>query len=236
MKIREKEGLKYFDEGSGEVVLFFHGWGVSAFSCQNLISALALEYRVVAPFFRSFANFKTDEKVIEDLIKASGKVIVIGHSAGGISAVDFASHYPNKIKALILMDSLGALVNKNISIWTKRWFRESLDVIIHPDSLSLTLIKDFLYQVHAPRKLLKDAKYIINTDVHLSADFPKLILWGREDYLIPIENGYNLQKALRPYLDKYQGLKIKVVEGNHYWFLKKQKLFLQEMDGFLKSI
>jgi pimeloyl-ACP methyl ester carboxylesterase len=229
MKIYEKKGLKYLDEGKGEVILFFHGWGISAFSCQNLISTLALEYRVVAPFFRSFANFKSDEKIIEDLVKTVGKVIVIGHSAGGISAVDFASHFPNKIKALILIDCLGAVVNKEMSIWTKRWFRESLDIIIHPDNLSLTLIKDFLYQMHAPKRLLKDAKYIINTDVSLSASFPRLILWGREDYLIPIENGYNLQKAIG-------GAALKVVEGNHYWFLKKQKLFLQEIDEFLKSI
>ena len=76
---------------------------------------------------------------------------------------------------------------------------------------------------------MRDARYIINTDVNLSASFPKLILWGREDYLIPIENGYNLQKAIG-------GATLKVVEGNHYWFLKKQKLFLQEIDEFLKSI
>jgi len=91
MKIFKKGGLKYLDEGEdrNDVILFFHGWGVSPYSCQNLIKVLARRYRVIAPFFRSFANFKTDEEIIEELVIETQKVIVIGHSAGGISAVDF---------------------------------------------------------------------------------------------------------------------------------------------------
>ncbi len=228
MKVLRKDGLKYLDEGKGEVLLFFHGWGVSPFSCQNLINVLASKYRVVAPFFRSFNNFENDEKVIKELIPNEEKIIVIGHSAGGISAVDFCAHFPEKVKALILMDSLGAVVDKTMSKWTKRWFKESLDIIIRPDNLSGTLIKDFFYQIHAPRRLLRDARYIINKEVKLTADFPVLILWGKEDELIPIENGYNLQKVIK-------GATLKVVEGNHYWFLKKPELLIRELNEFLKS-
>jgi len=43
-------------------------------------------------------NFKTDEEIIEELVIETQKVIVIGHSAGGISAVDFCSNFPEKIK------------------------------------------------------------------------------------------------------------------------------------------
>jgi pimeloyl-ACP methyl ester carboxylesterase len=53
------------------------------------------------------------------------------------------------------------------------------------------------------------------------------MLWGKEDELIPIENGYNLQKAIN-------GAKLKVAEGNHYWFLKKPELFMQELEEFIK--
>jgi pimeloyl-ACP methyl ester carboxylesterase len=228
MRILEKDGLKYVDEGQGEIVLFFHGWGVSPYSCQNLIKALSVKYRVIAPFFRSFARFKEDEKVIENLVVDHDKVIVVGHSAGGISAVSFSSHFQAKTRALILMDSLGAVTDKAMSNWTRRWFKESLDILIHPDSLSKILIKDFFYQMHAPSRLLQDSKYIINQDIELTLNFPVLILWGREDELIPIENGYNLQKSIR-------GAKLKVVEGNHYWFLKKPELFMQELRECLKS-
>lgn len=227
MKVLKKDGLKYLDEGKGEVVIFFHGWGVSPYSCQNLIKTLATKYRVIAPFFRSFANFKEDEKIIENLVGDHKKIIVVGHSAGGISAVSFSSHFQNKVKALILMDSLGAVTDKDMSKWTRRWFKESLDILIHPDSLSKTLIRDFFYQMHAPHRLLQDSKFIISQDIKLTFDFPVLILWGKDDYLIPLENGYNLQKSIR-------GAKLKMVEGNHYWFLKKPELFIKEMEEFIK--
>jgi pimeloyl-ACP methyl ester carboxylesterase len=227
MKIFKKEGLKYIDEGQGEVVLFFHGWGVSPYSCQNIIKALARRYRVIAPFFRSFANFKEDEKIIADLVAGNQQVVVIGHSAGGISAVSFSSHFQDKIKALILIDSLGAVTDKAMSDWTRRWFRESLDIIIHPDSLSKILIKDFFYQMHAPHRLLSDSKYIINQNIELMLNFPVLILWGKEDELIPLENGYNLQRSIK-------GSILKVVEGNHYWFLKKPEIFIKELEEFIK--
>jgi pimeloyl-ACP methyl ester carboxylesterase len=227
MKVLKKDGLKYIDEGDGEVILFFHGWGVSPYSCQNLIKALTQKYRVIAPFFRSFANFKEDEKIIENLVADHKKIIVVGHSAGGISAVSFASHFQDRVKTLILMDSLGAVTDKDMSKWTRRWFKESLDIIIHPDSLSKILIKDFFYQMHAPHRLLSDSKYIINQDIELKLVFPVLILWGKEDELIPLENGYNLQKSIK-------GAKIKVVEGNHYWFLKRPELFIREMEEFIK--
>jgi len=227
VKILKKDGLKYLDVGEGEIVLFFHGWGVSPFSCQNIIKAIAEKYRVIAPFFRSFANFKEDEKIIENLVSDHEKVIIIGHSAGGISAVSFTSHFQAKTKALILMDSLGAVTDKAMSKWTRRWFKESLDIIIHPDSLSKTLIRDFFYQMHAPQRLLKDSRYIINQDIKLTLNCPVLILWGKEDELIPIENGYNLQKSI-------SGSTLKVVEGNHYWFLKNPHIFMREMEEFLK--
>jgi pimeloyl-ACP methyl ester carboxylesterase len=227
MRVLEKNGLKYVDEGEGDLILFFHGWGVSPYSCQNLIKALASRHRVIAPFFRSFANFKEDEKTIENLVEIHEKIIVVGHSAGGISAVSFSTHFQDKIKALILMDSLGAVTDKAMSKWTRRWFQESLDILIHPDSLSKILIRDFFYQMHAPSRLLRDSKYIINQDIELTLNFPVLILWGKEDGLIPIDNGYNLQKSIK-------GAKLKIVEGNHYWFLKKPQIFIQEMDEFLK--
>jgi len=228
MKVLEKDGLKYVEQGEGEVILFFHGWGVSPYSCQNLIKALASKYRVIAPFFRSFANFKEDEKIIEKLVDNYEKVIVVGHSAGGISAVSFSSHFQNKITALILIDSLGAVADKAMLQWTRRWFKESLDIIIHPDSLSKLLIRDFFYQMHAPHRLLRDSKFIIDQNIELALGFPVLILWGKDDGLIPIENGYNLQKSIT-------GAKLKIVEGNHYWFLKKPQIFIQELNEFLKS-
>jgi pimeloyl-ACP methyl ester carboxylesterase len=155
------------------------------------------------------------------------KVIVVGHSAGGISAVSFSSHFQDKTKALILMDSLGAVTDKAMLRWTRRWFKESLDILIHPDSLSKILIKDFFYQMHAPSRLLRDSRYIINQDIELTLGFPVLILWGKEDELIPIENGYNLQKSIK-------GSKLEMVEGNHYWFLKKPEIFIKKMEEFIK--
>lgn len=228
MKVLDENGLKYIDEGKGEIVLFFHGWGLSPYSYRKIIEKLSLEYRVIVPFIDSFRNFKKDENKIKSLMDEENdkEIIVIGHSAGGIPAVNFSSDFSDAIKALILIDSVGAIKNSSLLESMIKWFNHGLGIVTHPSLLYGVLVKDFFVHMLKPIKLLKEGEFALNKNLEFKPEFPVLILWGEQDDLIPIENGYNLQKLI-------QGSKFMSVNGNHYWFLNKPELFVQEIKRFI---
>ncbi len=228
MKVLNRNGLKYVDEGKGKIVLFFHGWGLSPYSYRKIVETLSLEYRVIAPFIYSSRNFKRDEdKIISLMGEGSGRdIIVIGHSAGGIQAVNFSVDLSERIKALILVDSVGAIKNSSILKWEINWVKHGLGILTHPSVLYGVLVRDFFIHMLRPVKLLKEGQFALNKNLKFKPKFPVLILWGEQDDLIPIEHGYNLQKLI-------QGSKFVSVKGNHYWFLKKPELFIQEIRRFI---
>lgn len=228
MRVLNKNGLKYVDEGKGGVILFFHGWGLSPYAYKRIISELSLQYRIIAPFIDSFKNFKDTQKGITSLINKEDikKVIIIGHSAGGIVALKLSSDLADRIRALILVDSVGAIQNGSVLQWRTNWIKHGLSIIIRPSRFSIVLIKDFLLQMFNPGKLLREGEFVLNEKLQMKPKFPVLILWGERDDLIPIQNGYNLQKSIK-------NSKFISVKGGHYWFLDRPELFSKEVERFI---
>ncbi len=116
----ERNGVKLFFEearGAGAPVVLVHGW-----CCDHTYFAPQFEYfakkgrRVVALDLRghglsdkpreryTMQGFADDVAFICDHL-GLGKVVVIGHSMGGIVAFDLASRYPELVSALIMLDA-----------------------------------------------------------------------------------------------------------------------------------
>jgi pimeloyl-ACP methyl ester carboxylesterase len=223
MKVLEKAGLKYVDQGQGETILFFHGWGMSPFSYQTIIDFLASKFRIIVPFMTSFSNLDGEE--INQLLVKSSKIIVVAHSAGGIPAFSFCAQFPDKVKALILMDTLGS--GKSKSVQQGGWLKEAGRYLVNPSKLTVILFSDILRQLSNAKKLLGDSDFILSYKTDLKPKFPVLILWGKEDSLIPIENGYNLNKLI-------SNSQLKIVSGRHFWFLEKPGVLIKEISEFIK--
>jgi pimeloyl-ACP methyl ester carboxylesterase len=222
MKYLQKDGLKYIEQGKGEIVLFFHGWGMSPFSYQTIIDFLALKFSIIAPFISSFSQF--DKEKIISLLDKDSKVIVVAHSAGGIPALEFCVKYPSKVKALILIDTLGSGKSQSIKQWG--WLKEAGRYLIKPSQLTVILFSDILRQLPNAKRLLADSDFILSYKTDLKPQFPVLILWGKEDSLIPLENGYNLNKILSK-------SKFATVSGGHFWFLEKPETLVKKLNEFI---
>jgi pimeloyl-ACP methyl ester carboxylesterase len=116
----ERNGVKLFFEearGAGGPVVLVHGW-----CCDHAYFAPQFEYfakkgrRVVALDLRGHAlsdkprerytmqGFADDVAFVCDHL-GLGKVVVVGHSMGGIVAFDLASRYPELVSALIMLDA-----------------------------------------------------------------------------------------------------------------------------------
>ena len=104
---------------NGMAVVLFHGKAFGGYYFHNVIEALTGSgYRVVAPDQIGWGKSpKPDIRYSFQLLAANtaalldhlgvGKVAVLGHSTGGMTAVRFSLIYPDRVTHLVLEDPLG---------------------------------------------------------------------------------------------------------------------------------
>ncbi|HTE11382.1 MAG TPA: alpha/beta hydrolase [Chitinophagaceae bacterium] len=105
--------------GNGETILLFHGKNFSGYYWKDLIPLLVKRgYRVIAPdlpgwghsgkpnLHYSFHMLSTVNKSLLDSLHIN-KVIVLGHSMGGMLAVRFTLMYPELTGKLVLENPIG---------------------------------------------------------------------------------------------------------------------------------
>ena len=106
-------------EPNGNTVVLFHGKAFGCYYFHNVIEALiASGYRVIAPdqigwgkspkpdIHYSFQLLAANTAALLDHLGA-GKVAVLGHSTGGMTAVRFTLMDPGRVTHLVLEDPLG---------------------------------------------------------------------------------------------------------------------------------
>lgn len=111
--------IHYTDQGKGDIVfVLFHGFGAWLTSWDDIVPELSRLGRVVAwdrpafgltsrPASWAGANpyaLQTQVEITREILDALGidKAVLIGHSAGGLSAWLFAQAYPERVEALVL--------------------------------------------------------------------------------------------------------------------------------------
>ena len=59
-------------------------------------------------------------------------------------------------------------------------------------------------------------------------EIPTLILWGKDDWVFPMETGTKLQQHI-PHST------LEIVDGNHDWIVYNPELFIDKVVPFLKK-
>ena len=111
--------VKPTGNANGRSVILFHGKNFGGYYWTNVIKALTAKgFRVIVPdqigFGRSskpfihysFHQLATNNKKLLDTLGIS-KIIVLGHSMGGMLATRFTLMYPQTVEKLILEDPIG---------------------------------------------------------------------------------------------------------------------------------
>lgn len=202
------ENIKYFEAGHGPAVILLHGLGAVKEIWLPSLGALAPKYHVYAIDQIGFGH--SDKPLLDykiatfvDFLQAFmqrqnlSKATLVGNSLGGWIALDFAARHPDMIDRLVLVDSAGlpwsGTTNVPLNPSTVAEQRAVLEAIFYDkhfvsDELTVQVFTNHAhnndgYTIHSVMAGFSPAQY---EDGNLkSIHAPTLIIWGRQDELIP---------------------------------------------------
>lgn len=144
------------------------------------------------------------------------KAVLVGNSLGGWTAIDFTLAYPDKVERLVLVDSAGYSV-AGAGTPATRAVLLSLDpstlhgakVLMQTILANKAMVTDAFAERSFADHLRKNDSYTIDrfidsivrnedvVDSKLGAiKVPTLVVWGREDGLIPLPSGQQMAKEI----------------------------------------
>lgn len=227
----------YGEAGEGPPLVFLHGWGLTSRAYAATIPALASAgARVIAPALPGFGKSEevpgdlTWEKLaawVDDLLDHAGvdePAFFVGHSFGGGVATMTAWNHPERVRSLVLVNSVGGatwkperrLVDRPIwhwgmhlsTEWTRRGYRKILPVVV----------RDFVENVvKHPANLWRAGRLAAAADMRgelaelAERDLPITILWGTRDGILPEPAFIEMCEAIEGVGD--------TVHGGHSWLL-----------------
>ena len=217
--------VRYADRGFGDsVVLLLHGFGGDLDNWMFNLDSLAEKHRVLAldlpghgqsvktnvdPSLSGMATFV--RKFLDGLSVSS--VHVVGHSMGGAIAMQLASDSPETVKSLGLICSagLGPDINSDylrgfVEAQSQQELKLVLQQLFVDESLvNLQLVNDLLnYKridgVEATLNALSETlisagEQTFLTDNIVASGIPVLVIWGKQDRIIPVSHAQNYSAA-----------------------------------------
>lgn len=233
--------LHYVTAGAGgSPLLLIHGLAGSTDNWRQALPSLAMRYRVYALDLPGFGlseaprpGFKLTDlaEAVSAFIKAFGlnSICVVGHSIGGLVAVEVARTNQSRVDRLVLMDSAGAEPPRRNGLGSRLALRlpiltRALIMIVGLDRVFRSVLKRLVVD---PQRLPAGAVAELRRGIRrvhlpptgpagLSLDHflerlgqlpcPTLVLWGAEDAVFPVDQGLTIFRNL-------QHGQIKVIEG-----------------------
>jgi pimeloyl-ACP methyl ester carboxylesterase len=215
------ERIHYYEGGSGAPVILVHGLGSSAEDWANLMPLLKQAgFHVYAVDLLGYgrsarpatATYSISEEAgyVEEFLNQRGlnKINLVGWSMGGWVAMRVALDQPERIGRLVLCDSGGIRFEPTFTMFdfepttipaVRRLYRllmpKATDV---PDFLARDIIrksKRLNWVVNrSARSMFKGDDLL---DGKLGAlPMPTLIIWGKQDHLIPLATGISLHAQI----------------------------------------
>ena len=234
--------IPYFQFGTGQPLLFFHGYGGGTKNYLPILLDLAKHYQVIAPDLPCFGaaskpetpwNFSKYASFFAQFIEYLNlqNVILVGHSFGGGVALHTAAA-AKQIDRVLLINALGGKVNYTRKDLAKRICTHTIGgAVIGRKTVTVEMVSNFMRWAGA------NITYIPKLDRILSSSFvetppqttampPIKFLWGKDDELLDRE-------YLQQYLSEIPGATVQYTDGYHNWLfydpLLASKLIHQEI-------
>lgn len=224
------------DAGSGDPLVFLHGWSQDAASSAHIRAMLGHRYHVFSPSHIGFGKSSAlphDGFSITDfghvyaewlVQRELTNVTIIGHSLGGAIAQVIAAVAPaGTVKRLVLLDALGVRFQRSEAQWTWLWLQKEVQNLFtapkrHARYLAIPF---FTHLLNRPRNLFTLSALSKQLDVCAYTEkvrVPAAIIWGDSDTFVPRSVGERLHQLI-------PGSTFQVIPGGHDWpLLEPDKL------------
>jgi pimeloyl-ACP methyl ester carboxylesterase len=247
--------IRYADAGLGEPVLLMHGLGGSIESWANNIAELARSFRLIAVDLPGFGlsdkpkmsyTIKFYTQFVVQFLKQLQleQVSIIGSSLGGHVAAEFAINHPSLVRRLVLTSPAGALPSSfkgSPALWKYVKVIDARSVQQVKQALSAVdnkPVEDSYAQLVYEKFVMPGAKEAFLSALAGSARAPRLnsrlnrikaptlLLWGKEDYMIPV-------KFAEPFV-KMKNCRVVLLEScGHRPHFERPELFNRFVSDFL---
>jgi pimeloyl-ACP methyl ester carboxylesterase len=246
--------IAYYQAGKGSAVILIHGLGADSRHWAANIDALSQNFRVIAldqigygqsekPLMRyTVENFSDYLQGFLQALKIS-KASLVGNSLGGWVALDFTLRHSQMVEKLVLVDAAGlrptaalkvpAGGGKTLSPLNTHWF---FDLMEANKEWATTDLGPNAFERHVQNG---DSYTVASSVAEMIAgrDFedqklgkvrvPTLIIWGRDDVLIPLPMGEKLHQGIA-------GSQMVVIDGTgHIPMVSKPAEFNEAVRKFL---
>jgi pimeloyl-ACP methyl ester carboxylesterase len=250
--------LFYRTGGDGKPVILLHGVGASSQIWIRNLDSLAQDHLVYALDLIGFGRSEKPRPVytVADHVRCIHdflghlqieKASLIGHSMGGLIALDLCLAYPEIVDKLILVDSIG-LINSKPSFtqrllclpvlgelfvtFRSRWILKKFTVkefYCRPELVTDEALDSLIQADRAA--ILELARTIPRTNrreaIKKGIKIPTLILWGDQDQVLPRAHALILQQLIPK--SQYRVFK----EAGHHPQIEAAEEFNQEVARFL---
>lgn len=243
---------RYHVAGAGLPVVFLHGWGLGHRSYRHSLDRLVeLGCRVWAPSLPGFggtaalrpgAGLDDYGDWVAAFLDAAGvgePAFLIGHSFGGGVAISTAHRHPDRVRTLVLVNSIGGaawqappdgadgpgrtLAERPLWDWGRHFTRDLFPLhragrvlqAVLPDAVGNLVRNPFaLWRVGT---LARNADLLAELGDLKARGLPVVVLWGTRDGVVPQAAFDAMCRAI--------GADGEVVDGSHSWLLADPDAF-----------
>ncbi|MBK7858883.1 MAG: alpha/beta fold hydrolase [Archangiaceae bacterium] len=226
------EGLHHRDEGSGAPVLLLHGLASTQRVFDEVISGGASRHRFVAVDLprsgssKAWAASRPDqiaERLMPWLVaKGLSRFSVVGHSFGGLVAMELAARWPERVSRLVIASSPGLGLTPQIRKLVHNPLAESAVGWLSRLPMHRRAVRAYFEWLWAERGTLSDrhleiylealraegvwesmleagraiSAWRLPVEALRASQVPVRVLWGEKDPLVPLLQGEQLATAL----------------------------------------
>ena len=207
-----------------KTLVFVGGWARVAKTYNKFLSSRPGNFQVLIVSYYDLIENRNNLCMEDGLLRfmdnhSLDRVYLAGHSLGGEPCIRLAGKYPERVEALFLIDSCGALDKFTVFRLLKRFITTQAAYGIHKLKEDVVAFGQFCKR---PILYMRLVKHFYTLDLESQAkdiSTPTIILWGDRDYLVSRQQTEKLKK----YITSSRLLILK--DADHDWIIHSPKYF-----------
>jgi pimeloyl-ACP methyl ester carboxylesterase len=215
LEIKEDQGFKYIDEGSGQPMVLLHGLFGALSNWEKVVETFSGQYRVLIPLLPVY-DMPLKQSGLDGLVahvekfvalKSLTEMILVGNSLGGHVGLIYTLAHQASVNKLVLTGSSGLFENTMGGSFPKRgsydYIKERIEYTFYdPKTATKELIDEVFETTKSIPKCLRIVAMAKSAQRHNMAKelhkikVPTLLVWGLNDTITPPMVGHEFNKLI----------------------------------------